>query len=148
MWRPRIKIGIALGRQLVTACVAALVLASIVRATQQLLPPQFSALPRCFASLYPPRTTDDEVNAKLREIPGKHLVFVRYSPTHSFFDEWVFNLADLQNERIVYARPYTPESDQALAHWLRGHDVWLLEPDAQPYRLTKLETWPLESVRQ
>jgi hypothetical protein len=81
-------------------------------------------------------------------VPGKHLVFVKYAPGHCFCDEWVFNSADLKSQRIVYARPVSPESDQGLAEYLSEHDIWVVEPDAQPYRLARLSTYELANVSQ
>jgi hypothetical protein len=88
------------------------------------------------------------VTAVLEETPGKHLVFVKYSAGHCSCEEWVFNGADIRNQRIVYARPYTPESDAALARYLGDHDVWVIEPDAKPYRLTRTDdSWVAKTLR-
>jgi hypothetical protein len=76
----------------------------------------------------------------LEGIPGKHLLFVKYAPGHCFCEEWVFNLAELSEQRIVYAREYTPESDRALAESFTDRDVWLIEPDERPYHLVRLQS--------
>ena len=83
-------------------------------------------------------TLTDDVTAKLEKIPGKHLTFVRYSSDHCFCEEWVFNSADPKSQRVVYVRPYTPESDQALIEDFSDFDVWVLEPDLQPYHLARV----------
>ncbi len=79
------------------------------------------------------------MNAKLEAIPGKHLVFVKYSADHCFCEEWVFNSADILHQRIVYVRPYTPESDADLAESMGDRDVWVVEPDEHPYRLQRMD---------
>ncbi len=91
------------------------------------------------SSLYPARRLRDDVTARLERVPGKHLVFVKYAPNHCFCEEWVFNSADLQSQKIVYARPYTPATDRGLAQYLEDHDVWIVEPDARPYKLERVD---------
>jgi hypothetical protein len=75
----------------------------------------------------------------LKRQMGKHLVFVRYAPDHFCHVEWVWNEADLDGARIVWARDLGPESDARLARDFPGRSVWLVEPDmkapaARPYQ--------------
>jgi hypothetical protein len=144
-WRAR-RVGVAISRQLVTACTIAIVLGAAGRATESVLPHALRHLPPIWESLYPARRLRDDVNAKLERIPGKHLVFVKYSPDHCFCEEWVFNGADIENQRIVYVRPYTPESDEALARYLRDRDVWVVEPDENPYQLVRVDSSSLAAI--
>ena len=136
---PRRTLGVAMSRQLISACCLAIVSGGLGRAMEPILPAQFRHLPPIWESLYPARRLRDDVTAKLEKIPGKHLVFVRYFPGHCFCEEWVFNSADLKSQKVVYARPYTPQSDEALANYLDEHDVWVIEPDAHPYRLERFD---------
>ncbi|HML16846.1 MAG TPA: hypothetical protein VK419_07460 [Bryobacteraceae bacterium] len=76
------------------------------------------------------------VNRELAQIPGKLLVFVRYSPQHIFQDEWVYNEADIDAARIVWARDLGPEENQKLRRYYPDRVVLLLDPDSQPPRLT------------
>jgi hypothetical protein len=144
-WRSR-GAGLAISRQLVAACCLTIVLGSLGRAMEPVLPWSLRHLPPIWESLYPARRLRDEVNAKLESIPGKHLVFVSYSPDHCFCEEWVFNGADIPNQRIVYVRPYTPESDEALARYFVDRDVWLVEPDESPYRLERIDSSTLAFI--
>src|SRR5262249_34285950 len=43
---------------------------------------------------------------KLAETPGKHIVMVRYGPEdeHNIHDEWVFNGADIDGGKVIWAR--------------------------------------------
>jgi hypothetical protein len=144
-WRTR-RTGVAISRQLVAACCLTVVLGSLGRAVEPVLPPGLRHLPPIWESLYPARRLRDDVTAKLETRPGKHLLFVKYSPGHCFCEEWVFNSADIAQQRIVYARPYTPESDVGLARTLSDHDVWVVEPDEKPYRLYRLDTSNLTAM--
>jgi hypothetical protein len=76
------------------------------------------------------------VNRQLADIPGKLLVFVRYSPLHIFQEEWVWNAADINAARIVWARDLGVDQDQELRRvWPRRQPL-LFEPDARPMRIT------------
>ncbi len=74
----------------------------------------------------------ERVENYLRAIPRQHLVFVRYGSEHSFHEEWVYNPAEIDSSRIVWARSMGPQEDRALAHYFSQRGVWLLEPDKSP----------------
>ena len=76
------------------------------------------------------------VNRQLAAIPGKLLVFVRYYPQHIFQDEWVYNAADIDGARVVWARDLGADENEKLRSYYPDRAVWLLEPDARPPRLT------------
>ena len=76
------------------------------------------------------------VNYQLAKLPGKLLVFVRYWPQHIFQDEWVYNRADIDSARIVWARDLGAEENERLLSRDPSRTPWLLEPDARPPRLT------------
>jgi hypothetical protein len=83
---------------------------------------------------------------------------VRYWPQHIFQDEWVYNEADIDAARVVWARDLGAAENQKLQHYYPDRTVWLLEPDARtpalsPYRAELPATTPqtsplrLEQVR-
>jgi hypothetical protein len=76
-----------------------------------------------------------EINRQLAGMPGKLLVLVRYWPQHIFQDEWVYNAADIDGARVVWARDLGDAEDQKLLHYYPDRTVLLLEPDAHPPRL-------------
>jgi hypothetical protein len=76
------------------------------------------------------------INHQLAQAPGKQLVFVRYWPSHIFQDEWVYNSADIDSARIVWARDLGATEDEKLIRYYPDRRVWLLEPDARPPRLS------------
>jgi len=73
---------------------------------------------------------------QLARAPGKQLVFVRYWPRHIFQDEWVYNAADIDGARVVWARDLGAAENEKLRRYYPDRTVWLLEPDARPPRLT------------
>ncbi len=77
---------------------------------------------------------------ELDRIPGKHLVIVEYSPEHDFHHEWVFNGADPDNSRIVWAREMSPEDDRKLFDYYKDRSVWVVHADDPNPRLEALDT--------
>lgn len=84
---------------------------------------------------YPARRIS--VNDQLAQMPGKLLVLVRYWPAHIIQDEWVYNRADLNAARIVWARDLGSQANETLRKTMPDRAAWLLEPDAQPPKLTQ-----------
>jgi hypothetical protein len=72
------------------------------------------------------------VNNKLADIPGKLLVFVRYSPRHVFQDEWVYNEASIDESRVIWARDLGSEENKKLQALYPDREALLLEPDVRP----------------
>jgi hypothetical protein len=79
------------------------------------------------------------VDRQLAQGPGQQLVFVRYWPQHIFQDEWVYNAADIDHARVVWARDLGASEDQKLLDYYPSRTAWLLEPDAMPPKLTRYQ---------
>jgi hypothetical protein len=77
----------------------------------------------------PMRKGRHDLELRLRAIPGRHLVFVVYPPGHNFHVEWVYNGAEIDTAKIVWARPIDPESDRAFLRYLGSDHVWRWQPD-------------------
>ncbi len=84
------------------------------------------------AEMRRPHDTPWSVAEQLQRTPGKHLIFVRYSSDHDFNKEWVYNEANIDQSRVVWARELSPEKDRALLNYFRDRKVWVLEPDKTP----------------
>jgi len=137
LWKPERKpVGLALAR----ACVAACVLLAGLRL--------FAAPLHIAPSEWPPSGWNFEwwgpqhfgvqraqIEARLDRLHGGQLVIVRYAPTHDPFDEWVYNAADIDASKIVWARDKDPADNLQLMGYYRSRTVWLLEPDAIPVRI-------------
>ncbi len=57
------------------------------------------------------------------------LVFVRYQPHHVFQNEWVYNAADIDRARIVWARDLGAAENQKLLRYYPSRTALLLQPD-------------------
>lgn len=72
----------------------------------------------------------------LQTLPGGQLVIVRYSGEHNVPDEWVYNAADVDKAKVVWARDMGCSHDRELIRYFRTRNPWLLEPDFKPPRLS------------
>jgi hypothetical protein len=73
-----------------------------------------------------------QVNRELAERPGKLVVIVRYWPRHAFQDEWVYNEAEIDGARVIWARDLGDAANSRLLQRYAGRKFLLLEPDARP----------------
>lgn len=72
------------------------------------------------------------VEAWLEHQPGKQLAIVRYAPDHNPVMEWVYNAADINSSRVIWARDMGPELNAQLIRYYGGRTVWLIQPDKNP----------------
>ncbi|HTS64861.1 MAG TPA: hypothetical protein VMH28_22715 [Candidatus Acidoferrales bacterium] len=75
------------------------------------------------------------IQAWLEAHARKQLVIVRYAPAHNPDQEWVYNGADIDGSKVVWARERDPESNQNLLEYFSGRKAWLLEADVYPQRV-------------
>ena len=68
----------------------------------------------------------------LEQQPGKQLAIVRYGPDHDVLYEWVWNLAQIDQQKVIWARELKPAWNVQLLRHYPDRRVWLIEPDAAP----------------
>jgi hypothetical protein len=76
------------------------------------------------------------MEAWLEGQPGQQLVIVRYAADHNPYDEWVYNGADIDGSKVVWAREMDAADNVELTQYYGGRRVWLAEPDAIPARIS------------
>ena len=84
---------------------------------------------------YEPRWDRQEIIERLDHTPGQHLVIVRYSDHHRVHQDWVFNAADIDNSKIIWAREIPQIGMQPLLDYYKNRQVWLITPDDDPRNL-------------
>jgi hypothetical protein len=66
---------------------------------------------------------------KLEHTPGKHLIVVRYTEDHNIPDDWVYNGAEIDTAKVLWARELTPEQNSQLFAYFKDRQIWLATPD-------------------
>ena len=80
------------------------------------------------------------IEAQLRSLPGPQLVIVRYGEHHDPFLEWVYNGADIDRQKVVWARDMGQDRNEELFRYYSDRRVWLLEADDLSPRLSEYST--------
>jgi hypothetical protein len=70
-----------------------------------------------------------EIGKQLEEKPGKQLAIVRYGVNHEVGEEWVYNGADIDGSKVVWAREMDPEQNLKLLNYYHDRKAWLIEPE-------------------
>ena len=133
VWRPyRQPFGMAFLRLLPIACI---MLAGLRLYAQ----PLNIAIPRWPAMWYGTLSSGMAralVVSELEAYPGPQLAIVRYTPDHAPFDDWVYNAADIDKSKVVWAREMETRNSQDLLCYFPTRRVWLVEPDFHPPKIS------------
>jgi hypothetical protein len=62
---------------------------------------------------------------------GQHLVLVRYGPRHIVHNEWVYNDANIDHSRIVWAHAMPGGKDDELLRYYPDRRVWILDDNGE-----------------
>jgi hypothetical protein len=137
-WKPEGKPGgLALVRLLVTICVAMAGLRAFAEPLH-LIPPEWPGGIWINSWVGPGRFGGERarVEARLEQLPGSQLAIVRYSPVHEPMDEWVYNAANIDSSKVIWAREMDAANNLDLIRYYKDRQVWLVQPDAQPAKVS------------
>jgi hypothetical protein len=126
LWRRRgQRTGVALVRAIPMIACAMILLRVAAAATHTRIEPPW------------PRGNLDRaaVASDLECTPGRHLVIVTYAPLHDLNWEWVYNAADIDDAKIVWARDMGERDNLELLQYFRDRHAWRLNGDDSPPRL-------------
>jgi hypothetical protein len=79
---------------------------------------------------------------QLKQDVGQHLIVVSYGPEHSVHHEWVYNEADIDRAKIVFARAMNGRQDCQLVQYFKSRRIWSLDMD-NDQSAPKLKPYPL-----
>jgi hypothetical protein len=68
----------------------------------------------------------------LQRIPGDHLVFVKTKTEEMNLFQWIYNDADIDHSRIVWARDLGAERNRQLQAYFATRQAWLADPNVEP----------------
>src|SRR5262249_26954842 len=70
-----------------------------------------------------------EIQSELDSSDQRHLILVQYGTSHNPHEEWVYNAADIDGSKVVWARSMDAASDAELLRYFSDRKAWLLEPE-------------------
>jgi hypothetical protein len=72
---------------------------------------------------------------KLQSSPEQQLIIVRYGADHDLDHDWVYNAADIDAAKVVWARDMGPVDNAELLQYFHRRQIWRLNADQYPLRL-------------
>jgi hypothetical protein len=78
------------------------------------------------------------IEKELLRKDGLHLVIVKYSAAHNIHEEWVYNRADIDSSKIIWARAMSEEEDARLIEAYKDRAVLRIEPDEDDLGLRRV----------
>ena len=126
--------GLAMCRAVPAICVLLLFARALSPRIHVPVPAEF---PQTWASPQSQMLDRSKLQGELKEYAEHHLVIVRYQPSHDpLGGEWVYNDADIDNSKTVWARDMGTAQNEELIKYFKNRRVWLLEPDETPPKLS------------
>ncbi|HUJ95676.1 MAG TPA: hypothetical protein VLW84_10465 [Terriglobales bacterium] len=71
---------------------------------------------------------------RLQNLPGRHLVIVSYGPHHDLDREWVYNAANIDHAKVVWARDMGAQNEE-LVQYFHDRAAWRVNGDESPPHL-------------
>jgi hypothetical protein len=137
-WRRSSGAGLFLARAIPAICLVMIVVRLAAQPFAILFPPDF---PMTWYHTSAGNVARARVLAQLAAMDGSQVAIVRYGPTHrAVMNEWVYNRADIDRARVVWAREMDAPNNRELIRYFHQRRVWLVEADEIP---PKVSPYPL-----
>jgi hypothetical protein len=72
------------------------------------------------------------IQAALEKLPGKQVAIVHYGPKHIPIDEWIYNSADINGQKVIWAREMDSANNEELIQYYKDRQIWLVDADSEP----------------
>jgi len=134
VWRRREGAGLLLARAVPAICAAMIAARLAAQALGMLDPP---AWPMTWYHTPEGNVARAGVLKRLTAMEGKQLAIVRYGPNHNaVMNEWVYNRADIDGSKVVWARDMDPAENRELLQYFHDRRAWLVEADEVPPKVS------------
>ena len=77
-----------------------------------------------------------DVASRLAHLNGQQLAIVSYSASHQVFDEWVYNKADIDSAKVMWANDMGPNENRQLLAKYPARKAWLIQVDDSPVEVS------------
>jgi len=139
VWSRKRRLGAAIARNVCLTCIAMVA----VRAAIPVTGFHVTGEAPFYMTSYENRLAERvRVEKFLEKQPGPQLAIVRYAAQHDVLLEWVWNIADIDHQKVVWAREQKPEWTSHLLRYYSSRKAWLIEPDVNPPRVTPYRSLP------
>lgn len=85
---------------------------------------------------------------ELENQPGKQLAIVYRGSRRNVLDEWVYNGADIDSQKVIWARAMSPVQNSELIQYYKDRRVWLVNADDLPATVTPYSDQSLLDILQ
>jgi hypothetical protein len=85
-----------------------------------------------------------ELLSRLEADGARHLVIVGYGPEHNLHQEWVYNRADIDGAKVVWARDMGVNSNCELINYFRDRKLWYLQVDSENF-IPRFSPYPAQA---
>jgi hypothetical protein len=85
---------------------------------------------------------------ELSKTPGKHLIVVSYEADHNLHDEWVYNGAEIDTAKVLWARDIDPVQNAKLFAYFKDRHIWFINPDINNSDLISYQPPPSPPPKQ
>jgi len=142
VWKPR---GIPIGLITSRAIVLVMTLWMLFPLGEKILNPYLLQINK--GSLLAEVVDRARLEAQLKQMPGQHLVILHNRRSHTGSEDWIYNKADLDHAKIVWARDMGAEKNEDLLRYFANRRVWLVDQNDGIMRLNAYnERTPQETI--
>jgi hypothetical protein len=87
------------------------------------------------------------ISKRLESTEGRHLVVVRYNAHHNVLDEWVYNGAEIDTAKVLWARDMDAAQNEKLLAYFKDRQIWLVQPDEREKEARQLKPYPGAAIQ-